>query len=86
VDSSTQGLSPYFDQQLLETRVIDFISGELFPTFKTFDISFYYYEPLTEVICLSSYCSAVRIRLACVINPFFDYNRILRFEITATEV
>ncbi len=73
---------PYFDKNLLPHRVTTYLSGELFPTFSEYDVAFFYYVPTTKMLCTSTYCQGVTIRLVVALTPWLDYDKRLSFEIS----
>ena len=71
----------YFDKKRLETKVTDYYSSSIGPYFKSYDVSFYYYNQTDKSICVSDTCNAVEITITGNYFLSFEYERTINYEI-----
>lgn len=71
----------YFDKKKLETSVLQYYQNNLSDYFKTYDVSFYYYNQSDESICVNDQCNAVEITIDGIYMFNFHYERTINYEI-----
>lgn len=72
---------PYFQKNILEKSVEEYLKISLHKYTNNYQISFYYYDAEDSFVCKSEYCSGVKVKLNCKIMYFFDYQKTMFYEI-----
>ena len=71
----------YFDKDRLENSILTYYEDTISHYFKTYDVSFYYYNQSDGSICVSEQCNAVEITVDGIYMFNFHYERSLNYEI-----
>jgi len=72
---------PYFEEDVLQVAVCDYLSENLSNYTDQYHISFYYYRVSDQSICTTGDCDGVQIHLQTDIGSLLEYSKILRFEL-----
>ncbi len=71
----------YFDKNKLESNVLTYYQDNLSELFKSYKVSFYYYNQENGSICVSEHCNAVEITVDGIYMWNFHYERSIEYEI-----
>ena len=72
---------PYYDQSLLVNIISQYFESHLKDNLNQITIAFYYFDPITNMVCLSDLCQGVTIELNCQIRQWYTYNQTMSFSI-----
>lgn len=70
-----------FDKVILERTLNSYYENQLPRYCKSYQVDYYYYNPIDESMCLSDKCNAVEISINCKLTMNYDYSRIMYYEI-----
>ena len=71
----------YFDKNTLESKVLTYYQNSIGEYFKTYHVSFYYYNQADKSICVSDKCNAVEITVNGNYMFNFNYEKSISYEI-----
>ena len=71
----------YFDKNKLESKVLSYYQNNISEYFKSYDVSFYYYNQADNSICVSDQCNAVEITVDGIYMFNFHYEKTIEYEI-----
>lgn len=79
--SIDESVGPGFDKGLLEERINSYFAYSMEKYTSDYRVSFYYYNPFDDSICLSMYCSAVEVKLKASLILNYRYSKTMRYQI-----
>ena len=71
----------YFDKNKLESKILSYYQNNISEYFKSYDVSFYYYNQADNSICVNDQCNAVEITVDGIYMFNFHYEKTIEYEI-----
>ena len=72
---------PTFDKQRLEERINKYFSFSMKKYTDDYALSFYYYSPFDQSVCLSDSCYAVEVKVDATLILYYHYSKTMYYQI-----
>ena len=72
---------PTFDKQRLEERINKYFSFSMKKYTDDYSLSFYYYNPFDQSVCLSDSCYAVEVKVDATLILYYHYSKTMYYQI-----
>lgn len=72
---------PTFDKQRLEERINKYFSFSMKKYTDDYSLSFYYYNPFDQSVCLSDSCCAVEVKVDATLILYYHYSKTMYYQI-----
>lgn len=78
-------IEPYIDADFFISQSETYFLYTLNSNYFNYTVSYYFYDPIDEGICIDDYCEGVKIEFISPIYSFYTYRKTITFEVIHNE-